>query len=904
MRKSLFTTALVALTIVCRAQGYDGSLNSVLDVAAKYKAARPVEKLYLQTAKTNYAPGDTLWFKAYLFDASVLRASKQSSIVYIDISDDSNTLLIHRMVEIKYGTGWGCIALPRRDFTDGAYTLRAYTQWMRNFDESGIYKQQFFVNDVKRDTWLVDMSTQQQDEALRLNLKFTDFNKRPIAGQKLFFGIKQSDDILFNNRPETTSADGTLEVSFKVKDAAKPVYAWYHKGRFDDLGEPVIKLPVIVNRPEKTDLQFMPEGGYLVAGIPTVVGFKAVGEDGKGVSLSGNIVNANTGIVVAQFTTNAKGMGNFQFTPQPGVNYKAVAELPNGVKKDYLIPVTKPAGTVLSVVNLPQADSITIKISASAGLNGRYFLLGQSRGMICYAAKTALNAPTQIFKIPKNAFAGGVVRFSLLNEQLKTLNERVIYIEGKDILIIDIKPDKNTYTPQDSIALQIAVKDSFGKPVQGTFSMSVINDIGLTTARPSGNIFTHLLLEADLKGDVEDPAYYLEANHQKELDDLLLTQGWTGFNWTDILQPQKQPAFKPETSYNLVGKVISLFGQPSKKATVNLLSFYPFYSETINVDSLGRFKFNNLPQTDSVIFLRARNKNDKPTTYEIQLDTPARAVFKYNTPQLPWFINAGKLTLAVADTLLKKADNLQNPFKTDGKVLRDVNINAKKIIPGSHNLNGPGNADQTIDQHDIFKGGNKITLLELLKKLVHGIRIYGMEPRLNYYVLSERIGGFIFDGINPSKLHINIYDLLTTYTSDDILGIEVMSMKYTSQYELKYLERPALFPVPFIEITTRGGIGPFKRADLAGVRYHPTPKVSEKEFYRPVYKIKNSTAAAYDDRTTIHWEPNIVTDKDGKATVSFYAAGQPATYTITTEGSDMNGSVGSTVRTVKVSMQN
>jgi hypothetical protein len=40
--------------------------------------------------------------------------------------------------------------------------------------------------------------------------------------------------------------------------------------------------------------------------------------------------------------------------------------------------------------------------------------------------------------------------------------------------------------------------------------------------------------------------------------------------------------------------------------------------------------------------------------------------------------------------------------------------------------------------------------------------------------------------------------------------------------------------------------------------------------------------------------------KDGKATVSFYAAGQPGTYTITTEGSDMNGGLGSGVKKLTI----
>ncbi|HVW99421.1 MAG TPA: hypothetical protein VHA52_03130, partial [Candidatus Babeliaceae bacterium] len=61
-------------------------------------------------------------------------------------------------------------------------------------------------------------------------------------------------------------------------------------------------------------------------------------------------------------------------------------------------------------------------------------------------------------------------------------------------------------------------------------------------------------------------------------------------------------------------------------------------------------------------------------------------------------------------------------------------------------------------------------------------------------------------------------------------------------------------------------------------------------FYHPRYNsVNDSTANIY---STIHWEPVVETDTDGTATVSFYAASHSGTYTIVTEGSDMNGHLG------------
>jgi len=51
-----------------------------------------------------------------------------------------------------------------------------------------------------------------------------------------------------------------------------------------------------------------------------------------------------------------------------------------------------------------------------------------------------------------------------------------------------------------------------------------------------------------------------------------------------------------------------------------------------------------------------------------------------------------------------------------------------------------------------------------------------------------------------------------------------------------------------------------------------------------------------DMRSTLHWEPNIITDAAGKATVTFKAA----EYTVTIEGADMDGQLSFGTGQIKV----
>nr|WP_294793073.1 hypothetical protein [uncultured Mucilaginibacter sp.] len=897
LRYCLLLLLLISSTVL-RAQAIIGK---VIASHSEKQKEQPAEKLYLQLDKTNYGVSDTLRFKAYLFNASILNASAKSNIVYIELSDENNMVQARRLVQLTNGIGWGSIPLVKRDFAEGGYTLRAYTQWMLNFDESQVFKQQFYVSNIDKYKWLINVNSTVKDNTAQLNVKLTGIDKKPIASQRVLFGVRQGESLIRSDRPQTTSITGELNIPLAVKDNPAPVYASLHKGTYGDINEQVYKFPIIYNRPEKADIQFMPEGGHLVAGIKTKVGVKAIGENGKGLNVSGNILNSLTNRQVGSFVASATGMGSFDFVPVAGLAYKAVVDLPGGVKKEYPFPEVKAVGTVLSVINPQQSDSVIINITSSPGLNNYYMLLGQSKEKVCFAAKVVLANNSKTVKAPKTAFASGIVRFTLLSEQLTTLNERIVYIDHKDNLKITITSHQKTYAPQDSIALNVQVTDKDNNPVKGTFSMSVI------TAQPDSgkvknSILTNLLLTSDIKGEIEDPMYFLTSGHEKQLDDLLLTQGWTGFDWKDVMQPPKPMKFKAEMGYSVSGKVDKLFNKPVKDANISITSIKPIMVDNTKSDEEGYFEFTDLPLADSsAFFLNSTNEKGRKSTFDITLDKPERPVFAKNILQMPWYVNTDTAILKLVDTVLL------NQFSNEklsgmGNVLGEVNIKERRIVRNSLNLNGPGEADQVIDTREIEKEP-KMSLLELLKKKVKGFRTQGLRPAVRYFIGSNEITGMIFDGINPDQFYIRWLDLLDYYTSDDIAGVEVMDFYHNSRYFLKF--RPKVkSPVPaYLEITTKGLDGPFLKKTNGYVMHRAPVLALAKDFYRPRYTIKSAAVAALDERTTIHWEPNIVTDKDGKATVSFYAAGQAATYTVTMEGSNMDGSLGSDVSHISVKQE-
>jgi hypothetical protein len=72
-------------------------------------------------------------------------------------------------------------------------------------------------------------------------------------------------------------------------------------------------------------------------------------------------------------------------------------------------------------------------------------------------------------------------------------------------------------------------------------------------------------------------------------------------------------------------------------------------------------------------------------------------------------------------------------------------------------------------------------------------------------------------------------------------------------------------------------------------------------FYSPKYEPgKTYSSMGSDLRSTIYWNPKIVTDKNGNATFEFYNADAKGSYRAIIEGFDSNGNIGRYVYHYKV----
>ncbi len=99
----------------------------------------PAERVYAQTDRTDYLPGQDLWFSAYLLNEADLKASDLSSIIKTELLNASGEPVALKEWVSTDGRASGNLTIPN-DIASGTYLFRAYTAWQYQMPGSKVFE--------------------------------------------------------------------------------------------------------------------------------------------------------------------------------------------------------------------------------------------------------------------------------------------------------------------------------------------------------------------------------------------------------------------------------------------------------------------------------------------------------------------------------------------------------------------------------------------------------------------------------------------------------------------------------------------------------------------------------------------------------------------------------------------
>jgi hypothetical protein len=175
--KRSITPLLIAGLLVngmpARAQDFSESVKKQFD---QYSQKALQEKLYVHLNKTFYLAGEILWFKVYYVEGSSNKPFDLSKVAYVELLDKDNKPAMQAKVALQNGYGSGSLYIPSA-VSAGNYTLRAYTQWMKNFSPDYYFEQPLtIVNSLK------PLPVQSRDTSYRNTAGFFPEGGNLVAG--------------------------------------------------------------------------------------------------------------------------------------------------------------------------------------------------------------------------------------------------------------------------------------------------------------------------------------------------------------------------------------------------------------------------------------------------------------------------------------------------------------------------------------------------------------------------------------------------------------------------------------------------------------------------------------------------------------------------------------------------
>lgn len=840
----------------------DNILDSIKLNFLKQVQLYPQEKLYVQIDKPYYIVGEDIWFRAHLADAFSMLPDTTSRYIYAELIDPIDSVQMRVKVRPVDGAYFGHMNLDE-ELPAGEYQLRFYTRFMEGRGDDYFFKRSIRVGDPLSGLYKINMDHEYSDNKKIVNVKLS-FSEM-IGGAKIFPDEVRVRDSQGELKILKCNEQGEVEISQNRRNDKNLVYIEYDY--LDKFHKRYIPIP----SPSDYEVSFLPEGGHIVLKENQRIAFKALNADGIGEEIEGVLVNA-AGDTLTSFSSQHRGMGTF-YIYQQTVNDKfyAICRNNKGLEKRFEMP-TAIEGSVALHTNW-QRDKlyVALKKTKEILIQTSLYLVIQSKGFVISAFEW--NQDQDFVVLSKEQLPTGINQLLLIDSEMNPISERLVFsVNENNIANVDLQTDKDNYANREKVDLNIALKKIEQVSELANISLSITNDDDVKLDSCT-NIFSTMLITSDLKGYIEDPAYYFRHKGQdaiRNLDLLMMTQGWSRYNVSKILKKD----FERPKSYLELGTEISgtvegglLMNKKSANYPVRLLALQQkFFDETVT-DEFGRFRFNGFELPDSTQFLVQGNTKKGGDRVQLTIDEEVFPKSKFSNP-----FNYNELDASFSN-YLNKADQkfiLDNGMRMI--YLKDIEVTASKKSSkaGKSVYSSPFNPRFSLEQIEKFRDRD---LYQLLSRFP-GVVVMGQ----NVTIRGASSSPLVLVDYSPYEV-----DMLGNVPIEDVDEVEVVKDAGTVLFGPRGAAGAIL-------ITTKRGMvnSPSKQFNVKSVS--PLGYQTIKEFYSPQYNtLEQKKTENPDLRSTIYWNPNVkITDAES-VNLNFYTEDSTSPYSVVIEGITTQG---------------
>lgn len=621
-------------------------------------------------------------------------------------------------------------------------------------------------------------------------------------------------------------------------------------------------------------IDILPEGGNLVKGAKSKVGFVIKDPMGRGVDCRGALLSASHDTIVS-FKPLKFGIGHFYYTPSD-TPVKLVLIDKNKNVSFHKMPEVATEGYVMTVTD--SLEYLRVKVQNTVANPSQYlFLFAHTRNRIIQAEGQPAVSKVLYFSVEKKKLGDGISHLTLFDGNLNPICERLYFKLPSNSLTVAVQPDQSQYDTRRKVKINLSINGDQNID-QSDLSVSVYRLDSLSTPETNG-ILDYLLLTSDIVGAVEDPAYYFsnDAHAIMAMDNLMITQGWRRFDWKTLFaQTNVDNTYVPEYRGHFIhAGVYNANGDPAPGALVYLSSPDKVIRLNARVsDSQGKINFEVLQ------FWGNRQLIIQPadSTLTVKIENPLSPNYA-SRKAAPFLIFA-----SVKRPLTERSIGMQ---------VQDIYLEKNReryLLPKVDSVAFYGIADETylLDAYTRFP-----VMEEVMREYVPGVLVRKRRDGFHFLVIDH-----VNKGVMSTPLIL--LDGVPVFDADKIMNFDPRKVK-----KLEVLTRPYHLGkntfYGIVSYTTYTG-------DLSGFQLDPKTLMLDyeglqlqREFYKPQYEnVKQRADRTPDHRNLLHWAPQVFVNAEGKGQLEFFTSDTEGTYFVKVEGITPNGIAGSGAATFTV----
>lgn len=446
-----------------------------------------------------------------------------------------------------------------------------------------------------------------------------------------------------------------------------------------------------------------------------------------------------------------------------------------------------------------------------------------------------LQIPSDISKNDSVKTMGSLVSMTgLTDESGNPIPGAPLKNENNQKIRYSIAVEKTGYSPREKVKMEITASDMSGNPVETDLSVSVAKSAVVNPKGPTS--FYCFNMDGESHDRTAGPEY------QAELEGNLIS-GYLRLKVSD------EPLKNTDLSLSYVGKTARCqFGKTD-----------------------GDGEFNFVVKESGLNEIVIQPLSPDITGYYIELNQPFSSTFSKYMPA-SFYLDSSKISAINKVIIGMQVDNIYQPFRQSSPA------ETKSVIPDFYS--NPENSIQMADYIELT------SLREVVKEIIPNVYTLKQNGKYDFKLINK------YRGQPFENKPLILIDGVPVYDIEKVLSINSKEIERADIINTRYFFSEYVFDGIVSFFTKKGNLDVFE-FDNSVFRQVYEGCQDQNKFYSPDFsapELKNNHIP--DFRNTLFWKPDVKTDKNGKAEVTFFTSDESSDFTIVVEGITSDGKTG------------